>query len=34
MLDGVGFEAVKVWLALLLDGFELRQSGDFMMARG
>ena len=29
LLDGVGLSVVKVWLALLLGGFELRQEGGF-----
>lgn len=29
LLDGIGFEAVKTWLAVLLGGFEMRQAGGF-----
>ena len=34
LLDGVGLSIVKVWLALLLGGAELRQSGGFYDAAG
>jgi hypothetical protein len=34
LLNGVGLSTVKVWLALLLGGFQLRQSGDFYEAAG
>ena len=34
LLDGVGLSVVKVWLALLLGGFELRQEGGFYEGAG
>jgi hypothetical protein len=34
LLDGVGLSVVKVWLALLLGGFEMRQKGGFYDAAG
>jgi hypothetical protein len=34
LLRGTGMERVKVWLALLLGGFELRRSGGFYEAEG
>ncbi|MGB8699391.1 MAG: hypothetical protein WCD18_08255, partial [Thermosynechococcaceae cyanobacterium] len=34
MLEGVNLSRVKIWLGLLLGGFELRQSGSFYDAEG
>ena len=34
VLDGVGFEVVKGWLAVLLGGFELKQDGGFYDKEG
>jgi hypothetical protein len=34
LLDGVGLSVVKVWLALLLGGFEMEQRGGFYDGAG